>query len=268
MTRKTVSYNPSFSEKWIFYLSPPEWRGKVDVEFVDVPLSSLEHAGCWTDPNVVAGWVRTLEDGKPIPPPVAVLTERGTYYLHDGNHRYEALTQFFKDLSGNHNEAVVRIAVATPLPGHEFVYRRCGEYGTYSMQDRPVRFETMVRAVIALLASAIALAVTASLPGVDRTPVYALLVLSVMITAWAGGWKAGLLASIFNSGGSAYFMLPPNGSLMIAKPDQAIQFAITALVMVAVAFLMQIVRRHPSIELGIRATRSHSSVVKCGRVAE
>lgn len=257
MSQKVVNYNPGFSEKWVLYLSPQAWRGRVKVEFADVPLSSLEPAGCCTDPNVVNGWIRILEAGNPVPPPVAVLTERSTYYLHDGNHRFEALAHFLADTD---EVPSVRVAVAVPLPGHEFVYRRCEGYGTYMIQDCPLRFTTTAKMVIAILASAVALLVTAWLPAIDHTPMYALLVLSVMIAAWAGGWKAGMLAAMLNSAGVAYFLLPPNGSLLIAKPDQAVHFAVTALVMVAVAILMQIVRLHPIVEIGLRTEAVQSQV--------
>jgi uncharacterized ParB-like nuclease family protein len=251
MAKNTVQYNDGFSEKWIYQLSPPEWRGKVQVQFLDVPLSRLEHAGCRTDPDVVNGWMRTLNDGKSIPPPVAVLTERGTYYLHDGNHRFEALTQFLSDQG---EAAKVRIAVAAPLPGHQFVYRSFGEYGTYIMQATPLRFATPARITTAVLASTVALLMSALLPAIDRDPIYALFVLSVMIAAWAAGWKAGVLAAMLNSIGAAYFLLPPNGSLRIAAPGQLVHFAVTALVMVGVALFMQLVRRHPSVELGLRSS--------------
>lgn len=265
MSQELVQYNPGFSEKWIVQLSPPEWRGKVDVAFVDVPLSQLEPAGCWTDPDVVSGWVRTLEDGKPIPPPVAVLTERGTYYLHDGNHRFEALSEF---LAAEGDQALVRVAVAVPLPGHEFVYRCFGDYGTYVMHDCPLRFATVARAATAILASAIALVLAASLSFVDPTPAFPFFVLSVMVAAWAGGWKAGVLATMLNSIGAAYFLLPPNGSLMIAKPGHAVHFAVTALVMIAVALFMQIVRQHPAVKLGLRSSipRSQVPIAKSGPI--
>lgn len=248
MSNRSVSYNHNFSEKWIRDLSPTEWRGKVDVEFLDVPLSALEHAGCWTDPDVVAGWVRTLSHGASIPPPVAVRTERGTYYLHDGNHRLEALQQFHAD---DGDAAMVRIARALPLPGHRFVYRSLGSYGTYVMEDCPRRFETAARAAAAITASGVALGLTSLLPGVDETPFFVFFVISVMIAAWAGGWKAGLLATMFNMIGAAYFLLPPTPSIFIDNTGHLIQFVVTGLAMMAVALFMAYVRRHPRVELGL-----------------
>ncbi|PSH03804.1 MAG: hypothetical protein CXZ00_10675 [Acidobacteria bacterium] len=218
------------------------------MQYVDVPLSRLEHAGCWTDPEVVNGWMNTLNAGRPIPPPVAVVTERGTYYLHDGNHRLDALTRFLAD-EGEH--ARVRVAVAIPKPGNRFVYQSFGEYGTYVIQDCPLRFANTARLVTAILASTIALVLSALLPAADRGPIYALFVLSVMIAAWAGGWKTGLFASLLNSIGAAYFLLSPNGSLRIASSGQMFHFAVTALIMIAAVLFMQVVQRHPSVKIGL-----------------
>lgn len=264
MCGKEIQYNDAFSMKWVEQLSPPEWRGKVEIGFTDVPLGRIEHAGCWTDAAVVSGWMRTLADGAPIPPPVAVLTERGTYYLHDGNHRFEAMSQFLGDDS---ESALVRVAVAVPLPGYEFVYRSCGEYGTYLLQGCPRRFAASASIIAAILASSTAIILSALLPGLDRTPIYALFVLSVMITAWAGSWKAGVLATSLNSIGAAYFLLPPNGSLMIEDPHHLVQFGATALVMMAAALFMQVVRRHPSIQLGLRTPTGAGSTRSLSRSA-
>ncbi len=102
---------------------------------------------------------------------------------------------------------------------------------------------------------------TSWLPSVEHTPLYTLFVLSVMVAAWVGGWKAGLLATLLNSAGAAYFLLPPNGSLIIARPAQAVHFAVTAVVMLLVALLLEVVRRHPTVELGMRPRATHSDEV-------
>ncbi len=248
MSKELVKYNHGFSEKWVLQLSPLEWRGKVDVEFLDVPISKLESAGCCIDPDVVSGWVRTLEDGCPIPPPVAVLTERGTYYLHDGNHRFEALTEYLAE----QEERTVRVALAKPLPGHEFVFRWFGEYGTYVLRDTPRMFTVSTQMTIALFASAIALVTAAVLQTVDHTPIYALLVFSVMISTWVGGWRAGLIATLSNLIGAAYFLLPPNRSIEIAHTEELVHFSVTGFVMALVVIFMQIVRWHPTVEVGFR----------------
>jgi len=46
-----VHYNPCFSEKWIYYLSPYEWRNCVRAEFLGVSLEQVEHAGCINGPR-------------------------------------------------------------------------------------------------------------------------------------------------------------------------------------------------------------------------
>lgn len=247
MSERVVHYNNAFSEKWIRDLSPAAWRGRASVEFVEVPLSRLEHAGCWTDADVVSGWVETLNHGRTIPPPIAVLTERGTYYLHDGNHRYLALQQFL----ATDSECMVRVAVAVPNEGFRFNYRWFGDYGTYVLEECPRRFATAARLGTAVLASLAALITTALIPGIHEAPIFALFVVSVMIAAWAGQWKAGVLSTFINLAGAAYFFLPPDGSLFVSKPVHAVHLVLTGFLMLAVTLFMQIVRRHPSIELGL-----------------
>lgn len=254
MRRKEVLYNDGFSEKWIYQLSPIEWRGRVTTNFIEVPLSQLEPAGCAVDPDVVYGWCRTLMDGRSIPPPVAVLTERGTYYLHDGNHRFEALKQFL----AAEEIAMVRIAVAVPHPGHRFSYCTFGDFGTYVLKNCPRRFARTAQITTAILASAIAVGMTALLSDIGQTPFFVFFVLSVMIAAWLGGAKAGLIASLSNLLGSAYFFLPPYRSLMVTDAGHTIQLGITALAMVGVAFFMQAIRQKPSVELGLPESSERS----------
>jgi len=242
----SVTYNDLFSEKWIRFLSPAEWRGNVEVEFREVPFSSLQHAGCCTDPVVVNGWLRTLRAGDPIAPPVAVLTESGQYYLHDGNHRFEALREYF---GSDADAATVRVAVAVPKPGYRFQHRWMGEYGTYLLESERRRFANALRAAVAVGLSSGALVATALLPGVDQSPFFVFLMLSVLLSAWFGGWKAGLMATMCNLIGAAYFLLPPNRSLLIESREHALQFALAGLAMAAVALFMSYIRSHSRLEL-------------------
>jgi hypothetical protein len=241
----SVHYNDTFAEKWVRDLSPIEWRGKVGMEFREIELSLLEHAGCWTDADVVDGWYVSLQSGRPIPPPVAVRTERGTYYLHDGNHRYEALQQY---LAGRNN-AKVRVAVAVPLPGYCFQHRWMGEYGTYVLEPVPQRFGYATTFAVPLVASAAALGLTAALPGVDQSPFFVFHVLSVLLSSWLAGWKAGLLATMFNLIGAAYFLLAPRGSLLIDSSTHALQFLLAAAAMTAVAVFVRQVRNRAEARL-------------------
>lgn len=248
MIATAITYNEGFSEKWICCLSPIEWRGKVDVQFEDIRLSQLEHAGCHTDPCVVEGWLATLQRGGAIPPPVAVQTDRGTYYLHDGNHRLEALRGLFEATDA---DTLIRVAVARPRPGSRFVYRQFGYYGTYVLESECRPVDSFARATVSVVLSTVALAVTAMLPGVDKSPFFALPMLAVIVSTWMGGWKAGLTATLWSLTGIAYFLLSPGRSLWIERPDQIFQFALLGLVMVCTVGFMQYVRRHPSMTIQV-----------------
>lgn len=245
MSASVINYNNCFAEKWIRDLSPAEWRGKVDVEYVEVPISLLEHAGCWTDPDVVAGWVQTLERGGTIPPPVGVLTERGTYYLHDGNHRFEALQQF----AAGADDTLVRLAVAKPLAGYRFALRGFDGYSTYILEREYRAIDKLGMAVMALMLSSLGLFMTAMVPGVDNSPFFVILVLSVLVSAWLGGWRAGILASLWSLTGAAYFIISPNRSLYIDRTEHLVQFVLLAVLMATGVFFMQYVRRHPTVTI-------------------
>jgi Domain of unknown function (DUF4118)/ParB-like nuclease domain len=243
MAAIAVSYNNCFAEKWIRDLSPAAWRGRVEVEYVDVPLSALEHAGCWTDPEVVEGWVTTIRNGGTIPPPVAVLTERGTYYLHDGNHRLEALQCAFGDDSGE----LVHVAVAVPQPGYRFVNRQFDGYSTYVIERLTHPVDTVARAFIAIVLSTVALVATALLPGAERNPFFVLPMLAVIVTAWFAGWKAGAIASVWTLTGCAYYFMSPHRSLRVAGPEHLVQFSLLAIAMAVAVLFMRFVRLHPDI---------------------
>lgn len=250
MRNSDIHYNDGFSEKWIDQLSPPEWRNNVTAQFVDVPLSRLEHAGCWSDPDVVNGWKATLMKGGSIPPPVAVLTERGTYYLHDGNHRYLALADALGECDA---DPTVRVAVAVPNRDHRFTYKSFGEYGTYVIEQIPRRFARTAQVTAAVVASGTAVAVTMLVSRTTESPVFVFFVLSVMIVAWVGGLLSGLVATFANILGAAYFLLPPNGSLLVDNMQHIRQLGVSSMSMIGVVVFMTWIRQHQPIELGLRA---------------
>jgi hypothetical protein len=243
MAATVISYNNCFAEKWIRDLSPPEWRGRVEIEYRDVPLSALEHAGSWTDPAVVAGWVNTLRNGGAIPPPVAVLTEYGTYYLHDGNYRLEALRCAF----GEQSDEPVRVALAVPHPGYRFALRRFNGYSTYVIEPVNHVIDRAARACTAIILSSVALVATALLPGAERSPFLVLPMFSVILTAWFAGWKAGGIASVWSLTGCAYYFMAPHRSLLINHHEHLVQFILLALVMAGAVFLMRHIRLHPNV---------------------
>jgi len=224
MASPAVAYNPDFSEKWILYLSPEEWRGRVRAEFREVPLGLLEFAGCEVDPDVIAGWVATLREGRQVPPPVVNVTPHGAYYVHDGNHRLMAMRQVLGE------DALVRVAVAVPQRGFRFRFRRYGSYGTYRLEAGPVHAYALPT-IAAMIASVIAVVLAAKAPNGAQEPSFAVAVGIVLICARFAGWWAGLLASALTASLTAFFLLPPMHSFAVADPLHARELAIAALIM-------------------------------------
>ena len=231
MSAPAVAYNPDFAEKWILYLSPQEWRGRVRAEFREVPLGLLEFAGCEVDPDVIEGWVATLREGRQVPPPVVNLTPHGAYYVHDGNHRLMAMRQVLGP------DALVRVAVAVPQPGHHFRFRRFGAYGTYVLEAGPMHAYA-IPTVAAMVASVIAVVLAARAPNGAQEPSFAVAVGIVLICARFAGWWAGLLASLLTACLTAFFLLPPTHSLAVADPLHARELAIAALIMLLLSVVV------------------------------
>jgi hypothetical protein len=226
-----VVYNPDFSEKWVLHLSPEEWRGRVRVEFRDVPLSQIEFAGCQVDWDVVRGWVATLREGRQVPPPVVCATPHGAYYLHDGNHRFHALREVLGP------DALIRVAVAVPERGFRFRYRTFASYGTYALEPGPAMTYALP-IVAAMAASVIAVVLAAKAPNGAQEPSFAVAVGIVLICARFAGWVAGLVASALTASLTAFFVLPPQHSLAISNPAHARELLIAALIMLVVSVVV------------------------------
>lgn len=229
--RLSIAYNPDFSEKWVLFLSPEEWRGRVRVEFRDVPLRQIEFAGCLVDPDVIDGWVATLHEGRQVPPPVVNETPHGSYYVHDGNHRLMALRKWLGE------EGTIRVAVAVPERGFAFRFRSFGSYGTYVLEPGPVHAYAVPIAA-AMAASVLAAVLAAKAPNGAQEPSFAVAVGIVLICARFAGWIAGLLASALTACITAFFLLPPTHSFSIADPLHARELLIALLVMVLLSVLV------------------------------
>jgi hypothetical protein len=228
--RSPVRYNDYFPEKWLRYLSPEEWRGRVSLTFFETPLSALEHAGCDTDPDVVEGWLQTLRAGCPVPPPIATVTERGRLYLHDGNHRLEALRQYFGD-----EDALVRVAIVHPEPGYSFRRRQISDYETYVLEPVPSLWAAVRVFALALLSSLLAVGLTAATSAGSSGPYFVFFVTSVLVCARYLGLVAGLVASLVNVMAAAYLILPPVRSFLIEDKGHLVELAITGVVMLAIS---------------------------------
>jgi hypothetical protein len=127
-----VRYSDRYTNYWVRFRSPEEWRGRACLHYRRVPFARLQPAGSPTHLEVRAHWREMLARGEPIPPPVVSATERGTYYVHDGNHRYCALAEYFGDYGASF--ARVRVAIIEPLPGYAFVWNWFEGYGTYLLE--------------------------------------------------------------------------------------------------------------------------------------
>lgn len=131
-----VRYSDISARLWIWSGAPLQWRDKVDVEFVDIGFFELEPANTLKHWDVLACWTRAIARGRTIPPLVVSRTGHGTYYVHDGNHRMEAMRICFRNRL---SRLRVRAAVVNPKPGYQFVYRWFRNYGTYVLA--PTNFE-------------------------------------------------------------------------------------------------------------------------------
>ncbi|MFB3812617.1 MAG: hypothetical protein ACE14L_00785 [Terriglobales bacterium] len=125
-----IRYGDHGALAWLWSEAPCSWREKTEIEFITVPIRQLEPAGSWTHPAIVNKWLTRMTAGRSVPPPVVCATERGTMYLRDGNHRYEAM----RDLFAGDMDAPVRVARVVPKRGYEFRYRWFGSYGTYTLE--------------------------------------------------------------------------------------------------------------------------------------
>jgi len=139
-----IRYQDHLSREWLWYGAPCRWRGRVELEFLEVPFAALEHAGSGMHHERVEYWLNKLHGGYPIAPPVACRTERSTMYLHDGNHRFEALRRFLGE--DDHEASRIRVGVLVPQPGYRFSYRDFGTYGTYVLtyNRKPATSATLV----------------------------------------------------------------------------------------------------------------------------
>ena len=71
---------------------------------------------------------------------------------------------------------------------------------------------------VALLASAVALAITALLrPWLGQT-IYLFVYPAVMLSAWYGGFLPGMLTALAGGGAAAFFLLEPVGSIRVSDP--------------------------------------------------
>jgi hypothetical protein len=233
MAVPAILYNDTFAEKWVAFLSPDSWRQHVEVQFLDVPFSSLQPAGCHTDPDVVDGWYGLLQSGKPVAPFIVSATPHGEFYIHDGNHRYEAIWAYLGDSA---SDATVRVALVVPGPGFRFAPVPI-DHRVITYELRPSRRGHAVVAGLPLLSTALAVLITLLMPGSDQSPFFVLMLAAVLVSARFGGLVAGIIAVLSNTFAAAYFMLPPLRSVAVEDQVHAVQLAVSALVMLVIVML-------------------------------
>lgn len=126
-----IYYHDFLSQEWVRLHGPCRWQGNVQLKFRSIPYRLLEPAGSWKRPEIVAKWLLRLQRREPVPPVIVCPTERGTYYVREGNHRHEALGLFLGDKA---ERSRIRAVVALPKRGFRFRYRWFGTYGTYLLE--------------------------------------------------------------------------------------------------------------------------------------
>ncbi|HVZ17931.1 MAG TPA: ParB/Srx family N-terminal domain-containing protein [Terriglobales bacterium] len=123
---------------WLCSHAPCSWQGKVDLTIRPVSVWDIEPAHSLKHWDVLAFWTRQIACRRQIPPLIVALTERGTYYIHDGNHRFEALRICYR----NHlNGLSLPVAVVQPKEGYEFQLRCFATYGTYQLTKKRPQVE-------------------------------------------------------------------------------------------------------------------------------
>lgn len=133
----TKTYEPKVrfadhgAREWVWRHSPQRFRKRAELVFQNVAFKHLEIAGSLRHGDVIARWQQRLARGYAIPALVASATPHGTFYLHDGNHRYFAMREHFGEQVW---ELPVRVALLRPTAGYQWHYHWFGSYGTWLLK--------------------------------------------------------------------------------------------------------------------------------------
>jgi hypothetical protein len=126
-----VRFSDEGARQWFWRNAPPRWGKRVELVFREVPFRKLEIAGSLRHHDVIESWQERLARGQAIPALVVSATPYGTYYLHDGNHRYFALREHF---GARVWDLPVRVAVLTPTAGYQWHFQWFGSYATWVLR--------------------------------------------------------------------------------------------------------------------------------------
>lgn len=121
-----VSEAAAFS--WLWTQAPYYWRDKVDIVLREVTFDLLQPANTRKHWDVLAKWTRQIACRRRIPPIIVSKTGFGSYYIHDGNHRYEAIRTCFR---GALKRLHLPVAVIEPKSGYRFEPLSFATHWTY-----------------------------------------------------------------------------------------------------------------------------------------
>jgi hypothetical protein len=126
-----IRFSDLGARQWFWRNAPHRWGKRVELSFREVPFKQLEIAGSLRHFDVIERWQEQLARGQAIPALVVSATQHGTYYLHDGNHRYFAMREHF---GARVWDLPVRIAVLTPTAGYQWHFQWFGTYATWVLK--------------------------------------------------------------------------------------------------------------------------------------
>ena len=115
---------------WLWTQAPCCWHGKLSLDFREISFDDLQPATTLKHWDVLANWTRQVACRRLIPPLIVSEIESGRYYIHDGNHRCEAIRVCYRKQL---RRLFLRVAVLEPHHGYAFQFRWFGDYGTYKL---------------------------------------------------------------------------------------------------------------------------------------
>jgi len=132
----TIRVSDSAAYAWFWSQAPCSWHGNVSLKFREIAFDELQPATTLKHWDVLAHWTHQIACRRVIPPLIVSETDSERYYIHDGNHRFEAIRVCYRrQLRRLH----MRVAVLEPNAGYTFSYRWFGNYGTYYLTKERYR---------------------------------------------------------------------------------------------------------------------------------
>jgi hypothetical protein len=136
-----VRVSDSAAHAWLWTQAPCCWHGNVSLKFREILFDELQPATTLKHWDVLATWTRQIACRRRVPPLIVSQTDSGQYYIHDGNHRWEAIRICYRKQL---RRLWLRVAILEPHDGFSFEYRRFGNYGTYRLINQGYRICNLV----------------------------------------------------------------------------------------------------------------------------